>query len=106
MISHFYNFERITTFTYYDVSQLKNLSINEKTNDERFNYDKLNIEWWINKIRKNVAQSYETFNFDNTKEFNYIYKNYYKSLQIDSYKKRFKTLIRKLLEKTNLKNLL
>ena len=90
----------------HDISQLKNLSINEKTNDERFNYDKLNIDWWINKIRKNIIQSSENFNVDNTKEFNYIYINYYKSLKKDSYKKRFKTLIRKILQKTNLNSIL
>ncbi len=90
----------------HDISQLKNPHIIETTNYKKFNFDKLNIDWWINKIRKNIIQSSENFNVDNTKEFNYIYSNYYKSLKKDSYKKRFKTLIRKLLQKTNLKNLL
>ena len=89
-----------------DISLLKSSSIINKTNYEKFNSEKLNIDWWIKKIRKNNIQSSQHFNFDNTKEFNYIYKNYYKSIKRDSYKKSFKTFIRKILQKTNLKNIL
>lgn len=89
-----------------NISQLKNTRIIDDTNFEKFNFDKLSVDWWLKKIRKNNIQSSETASFDNTIEFNHIYENYYKSMKRDSYKKRFKTLMRKILHKTNLKNIL
>ena len=89
-----------------NISQLKKFSLIDKTNNEKFNFDKLNIDWWLKKIRKNIIQSSKTSIFDNTKEFQYIYKNYYKSMKRDSFKKKFKTLIRKIMHKTKLKNIL
>lgn len=89
-----------------DISQLKNASVINIKSYEKFNFDKLNIEWWIKKIKKNIIISSEMYNFDNSKEFNHIYNNYYKSMKRDSYKKRLKTLIRRILQKTNLNNIL
>lgn len=97
--------ENLPVISFQNIKELDIDFIYEKQKELKYNYDALNIEFWIKKIRENKNSKkilyQELVLFDDKKEFN----DYKKMKNIENRKKMYHTYLRKLHSKlTKLKN--
>ncbi len=102
-------FDHLTFSTLDDLPKIKISNLKQLNDDnlfdnfkkEKFIYEKLNIAWWEALIKSKKVDNGNSFDFDNSRDYQIIRKNYKAKLKKEHNQKFFKTLFRKIDKRIN-----
>ena len=84
-----------------NLKQLNDDNLFDNFKKEKFIYEKLNIAWWETLIKSKKIDNGNSFDFDNSHDYQIIRKNYKAKLKKEHNRKFFKTLFRKIDKRIN-----